>query len=488
VKNKTDAHIVIIGAGPGGIYAGIRLLERGITDFTIYERADDVGGTWWKNRYPGNACDVPALNYSFTIRPNIEATHTYEGGKQLHRYFRGLAEEFGVLEHVIFNTEMATADWDGSRWHLMTTGGEPIVADIVITAVGRLHRARYPDIAGLNDFRGTVVHSSEWDESFELDGRIRLGVIGSGSSAVQIVSEASKTVAEMVMFNRTPQWILPIENEEIPEEIRQRYRDDPEFVAKSFDDLEEWLNEIAGAIFVGTDEAAERKQRCLDALATVSSGELRAKLTPDHEVGCKRLIMSGDFFEAVQRPNVTVVRENIDRIVPEGVVTKDGALHELDVLILATGFHADGFLRPMQITGEGGTTLDDIWKDKFLNYKSVALPHMPNLFTINGPFSPGGSVSLLMIIESHVDYILQLVDRIMEEKVCIQPDEARSDELLEEVRERTKKTVWYTGGCTSWYLDKEGVPIVTPMTPAQLRADMTQPQYEDFIVKNLVPA
>lgn len=478
--------IVVAGAGPAGILMGIRLLERGYTNFTIYEKQDDLGGTWLRNRYPGNACDVPALNYSFSFQPNIKATHTYEGGRQLQAYFRELAESHGVDDYIIYNTEVVDATWDGVCWRITTGNGTTEEVDVFISAVGRLHRPRIPDFPGMDSFRGLITHSTFWDDSYQLEGK-RLGVIGSGSTGVQIVTQASKEVAHLDFFQRTPQWVLPIENEEISEEIRQRLAEDPEFVQQSFNDLEVWLEEITNAVVDSESaEALKRNQDCYDALATVKDPVLRAKLTPDYAVGCKRLVMSGEFYRQVQQPNVEVITERIERIEPEGIRTADGVLHELDVIILATGFYADSYLRPMTVTGQDGKTLDDIWAKEYMNYKSVALPYMPNLFLINGPFSPGGSVSVLMIIESHVNYIMQLIDRVATENVAIAPDWHRSETLLRQVQHIAMQTVWYTGGCTSWYLDsRTGVPIVNPMSLEQLRADMKAPIFDDFVITPL---
>lgn len=483
----TNKRIVVIGAGPGGIMMGIRLKERGYNNFVIYEKSPDLGGTWWRNRYPGNACDVPALNYSFSFAPNINAKRTYEGGEQLYEYFRDTANRFEVSDHIVYNTEIADAKWDGAQWNLTNTAGEESTADVVISAVGRLHRPKYPNIEGMDDFKGFMQHSTFWDASYDLSGK-RVAVIGNGSSGVQIVSEASKTAGQLTLFQRTAQWVYPMDNEEVSEETRQRYKDDPEFVAETFKELEEWLDDIAGVIFdsEATGEMAIQRRADLDAaLATVKDPVLREKLTPDHTPGCRRLIFSGEFYEAVQRPNVDVVTESIERIEANGIRTQDGELHEFDVIILATGFHADSFMRPMTVTGENGVTLDELWKDDFLNYKSVAIPHMPNLFTVNGPFSPGGSLSILMIIECHANLIAKLLDRVFAEDIALRPDADRSAELLQQIQENAKKTIWYTGGCQGWYLDKNGVPIVNPLSLSQLREDTKDPIWDDFVATPL---
>ncbi|MET0190246.1 MAG: NAD(P)/FAD-dependent oxidoreductase [Pseudonocardia sediminis] len=471
--------IVVIGSGVAGILTGIELRNRGLTDFTILEKADTLGGTWRDNVYPGVACDVPAHYYSYSFEPNPKWTHRFASGPQLWDYFHHTADKYGVTEHIRYGVEVASARWDGHAWELTTTDGERIDADVVVSCTGRLHHPSTPDIPGLDDFAGRVFHSSRWDTSVDVDGT-RLGLIGTGSSATQITAALAERVGHLDLFQRTAQWIFPMHDAKIPWWRRLMLRI-PAVGRRYHDSIEEWVNEIGRAATGDPKAAAERRKVCEDALAQVRDPELRAKLTPDYEVGCKRLVISGTFYDAVQRPNVDVVTEKIERVEAGGVRTSDGVLHELDVLVLATGFHADAYLRPMQVTGEDGIGLDEIWADVPMNYKSVALPHMPNFFLVNGPFSPGGSASVLSIIETHVAYVMQLVDRIVAEDVALAPDAERSAELLAGIRERASNTVWGTGGCSSWYLDRNGVPLVNPILLDDLKTDMEHPVREDFV-------
>lgn len=477
--------IVIIGAGAAGILMGIRLAESGLEDYLILERSDDLGGTWHRNRYPGVACDVPALYYSYSFEPNTEVTRKFASGAELWSYFHRIATRYGVTDHIRFGTDVVAADWDGRRWTVTTASGEFVEADVVVSAVGRLDRPNLPAIPGMEDFAGVLSHSSRWDPELDLTDR-RLGVIGNGSSGVQITTAASSVVEQLTLFQRTPQWIFPVQDEPIADKVQAAIRSSRDAARAHYDAFEAELLRTIGGIVDDDQRAAEDRERaCREFLGTVRDPALRAKLTPDYAVGCKRLVMSEGFYDAVQRPNVTVETTGIERIEPTGVRTTDGRLHELDTLILATGFHADNYLRPMRVTGTDGRTLDELWAETYVNYKSVALPHMPNLFLVNGPFSPGGSQSVLTVIENHVGYVGQLVDRVVAEDVALSPDHTRSVELLDAIKERAKRTVWYTGGCTSWYLDRDGVPLVNPLTLPELQADMKTPDFADFVVHDL---
>lgn len=479
MTSSTTPRILIIGSGISGILTGVKLLERGIDTFTILEKAQTLGGTWRDNTYPGVACDVPAHLYSFSFEPNPDWTHRFATGPDLWSYFDRTARKYGVSPHIRYGVEVGSAAWRDGTWEVVTTDGETLEADIVVSATGRLHHPAVPDLNGLEDFTGRVFHSARWDPSVDLRGT-RLGLIGTGSSATQITAATVDQVAHLDLFQRTPQWVYPMSNARIPWWRRALLRLSRSYGIRYYHRLEEEINEI-GRAATGEKAAADARDRaCLDALATVRDPQLRAKLTPDYAVGCKRLVISGTFHDAVQRPNVDVVTEKIERIEANGIRTTDGELHELDVLVLATGFRADAYMRPMTMTGEDGITLDEIWAEVPMNYKSVALPHMPNFFMINGPFSPGGSASVLSIIETHVAYVMQLIDRTVERDVVLRPSPERSAELLTGIRERASRTVWGTGGCTSWYLDRTGVPLVNPILLDELTADMAAPDFADF--------
>lgn len=474
--------IVIIGAGAAGIRMGIRLREMGISSFQILEKADSVGGTWRDNRYPGVACDVPAQYYCYPFAPNTDVTSTFATGAQLWDYFRSIATRFEMDDHIRFGVDVVAAEWTQGAWDLRTADGETIQADIVIGAVGRLRVPRFPLIEGLEDFDGPVVHSAQWDPELSVAGK-RIGIIGTGSSAVQIVSATVSEAAHVDLYQRTAQWVYPWHNVPIdPEELRRVQSSEGEAI-RAYQKARESFQDLFEGIVTDANASA-RDTACREALDAVRDPVLRAKLTPDYAIGCKRLVVSGSFYDAIQRPNASVVTESILRIEREGIRLADGSLRPLDVLILATGFHADSYLRPMQVTGEGGMTLDDIWSTLFLNYKSVTLPYMPNFFMVNGPFSPGGSISIVEIIENHVNYVAQLIDKVISDDVEIAPRLDRAEAFIDDARERAKRTIWYTGGCSSWYLDASGVPLVNPLTMTQLEDMMRDVEFSDFDVRS----
>ncbi|WP_170860933.1 flavin-containing monooxygenase [Trujillonella endophytica] len=480
-----EVSVLVIGAGAAGILMGIGLRERGIEDFVILEKAGSLGGTWRDNVYPGVACDVPAIYYSYSFAPNTSAPMRYATGRELWSYFDSVATDRGLAGHLRYGAEVTSAAWNGTAWEVETASGERWTAGIVVGAVGRLHRPRFPDIPGMADFAGVVRHASQWDPDLDLRG-VRLGVIGTGSSSVQIVSAASQQVAHLDLFQRTAQWVYPRANEPVAEAVRAEMLASPEGARKHYAAMEAESLRLGEIAVSGTAEQVEaRNQVIRDALAAVRDPVLRAKLTPDYDIGCKRLVISGTFYDAVQRPNVDVVTDGILRFEREGIRTTDGVLHPLDVVVLATGFHADNYLRPMRVRGAGGVDLEELWADVFLTYKSVAVPHLPNFFLINGPFSPGGSLNIIAVIENHAAFVLQLVDRVLAERVAIAPDAGSSAAFVDRMRDRAKGTVWYTGGCTSWYLDRDGVPLVAPMTLSELRAEMAEPVWADFDVRPL---
>ncbi|MDG2002738.1 MAG: NAD(P)/FAD-dependent oxidoreductase [Novosphingobium sp.] len=479
-RSGTTPRIVIIGAGIAGILMGIKLRQRGWTDFTILEKADRLGGTWRENQYPGAACDVPAHLYVYSFAPNPAWRTRYAKAPEIWQYYHDQAERNGVLPHIEYGKEVATSEFDGTRWNVTTREGEHYEADVVIAGVGRLHQPNLPDITGAERFTGPKFHSSCWDHSVELKGK-RLGVIGGGSSGVQIVSALADEVGKLSLFQRTPQWVFPLPDAPIPLKKRLLYRLWPGALARQYRKLEAEIDDRAGRAALDASVRAETAKLCNAGLAGVRDPELRAKLTPHYEVGCKRLVISGSFYDAIQKPSVDLVTEGIDHIEERGVVTTDGKLHEVDALVFATGFKAHAFLRPMQLKGEGGVTLDEVWNDLPINYRTVAIPHMPNFFMLNGPYSPGGSASVVGIIEVQTGYLLQLLDRIAEDQVLLTPREDATSDWLSGVRDLARQTVWATGGCNSWYLDKTGTPAYNPISITELKSSMATPIRDDFI-------
>jgi cation diffusion facilitator CzcD-associated flavoprotein CzcO len=482
---------VIIGAGMAGICAGIKLQEADLNDFIIYEKASRLGGTWRENTYPGVACDVPSYLYSFSFAPNPDWSHYFSPGPEILEYLENVAHQYGVEKRIKFNTEVTRMDYLGGKWHIELSDGTTDEADVVIAATGVLHHPKYPDIEGLDSFEGPMFHTARWDHSVELENR-RVGLIGTGSSAVQIVATITPIVKQLVLFQRTPQWVLGIPNPEVEPEKKQLFREHPEEQAKEREKLSRTFTDFFANAVV---DAESPQCKLLQDLAlqnleqSVKDPVLKEKLRPNYRAACKRLVVSPNFYEAIQQPNAQLVTEKIERIVPQGVVTADGELHELDVLVLATGFQVDRFLRPIKVHGRGGVSLDVLWEKRPSAYFAITIPDFPNLFMINGPNGPVGNFSLIEVAELQMDYIMQLVDLLRSGEVAeISPTHEAAERFEAERVEATKKTVWVTG-CRSWYLDDRGVPMAWPWSFDYFREVMEAPNLEDFeLVRASQPA
>ena len=479
-KTNDDIRIVIIGAGMAGILSAIKLQELGYKNFTIYEKSDRVGGTWRENTYPGIACDVPAHLYTYSFEPNPDWSRTFAPGPEICEYFERIAQKYHVHDYVNFNEAVPRCEFKDGRWHIETSKGRKDVADILIAATGVLHVPHIADIPGLDNFQGSWFHSAEWDHSVPLDGK-RVGVIGTGSTAIQITSALVDRVERFDLFQRTAQWVMPIEDVPYTDEEKAAFRDDRQKIEELREQINVDFDLFSNAVIDSeSDEMKEIEAECLRNLETVKDPELREKLRPDYRAGCKRLIFSSDFYDKIQRPNANVITAGIDKIEANGVRTKDGELHELDVLVVATGFRADSFIRPTTVIGRGGVNLDDAWANSPVAYLSISVPEFPNFFMLNGPNGPVGNFSLIKIAEAQLQYIMQLVEQIREGRCHeISASQAATAKFEAERTEAAKKSIWATG-CNSWYLDKNGVPASWPWTPTRFFEEMEKPELEAY--------
>ncbi len=481
-STRTDPRFLIIGAGMSGILSAITLKQAGLDDFAIYEKADRLGGTWRENTYPGLSCDVPSHLYSYSFAPNPDWSHRFSPGPEIVAYFEDVAHRYEVDARIQYEQEVTRCAFENGRWKIEMADGSTDVGDFVIAATGVLHHPAYPDFEGLDSFEGAVFHSSRWDHDVPLAGK-RVGVVGTGSSSIQMVSALVDQVAELSLFQRTPQWIMPIENPAYTDEARAEFRTRPEAmqeireqVSQAFiDGFSNVLGDASSPVLKAIHDTSEAN---LD--NNVKDPELREKLRPTYRAACKRLIMSESFYDAIQRPNAKVVTEGIERIEGPGVRTQDGRLHELDVLVLATGFRVDRFVRPMDVIGRNGADLDEVWKDGPFAYMAISVPGFPNFFMLNGPNAPVGNFSLIDVAERQLAYILQLVEQVRSgscDALCA------SREAMErfdaERREAAKTTIWNTG-CKSWYLDKDGLPTAWPWTFDRFKEEMSKPSLSDF--------
>jgi len=471
----------VIGAGMAGILSAIKLSEAGITDFTVYEKADRVGGTWRENTYPGLSCDVPSHLYSYSFALTPEWSQRFAPGPEIQAYFQRVADEYGVIQRVRFGDAVTRCAFSEGKWQLTTTSGHRDNVDVVIAATGVLHHPKYPEIDGLDAFEGATFHSARWDHGVQLDGA-RVGIIGTGSTAVQMTSAIVDRVARLSLFQRTAQWVMPQENPPYSDEDRASFCERPEKLAELHQNLSDMFDLFSNAVV--DSESAEIKlieQACLANLETnVHDPDLRERLRPQYRAACKRLIISPDFYDAIQHPNAELVIDAIERIEASGLRTKDGRLHELDVLVLATGFKADAFMRPMVIVGRNAMTLEQAWNPRPEAYLSISIPDFPNFFMLNGPNGPVGNFSLIQVAELQFGFVMQLIDRIRGgecREIC-----ATHDALAEFERAReqaAQRTVWVTG-CHSWYLDDRGLPAVWPWSFVRFREVMKAPDPAAF--------
>jgi cyclohexanone monooxygenase len=478
---RLGLRIAVIGAGAGGIATAIRLRERGVSDVVIFEKAGEPGGTWRDNTYPGITCDVPSHLYRFSFAPNPDWSHKYSPGPEIQAYMRKVAADYGVEARIRFNSEVLSAAWRDGAWEIVTNQGPQGRFDAVITAVGILHHPALPDIEGLGDFAGAAFHTARWDHSIPLEGK-RIGVIGTGSTAIQVVPAIVDRAAKVSLFQRTPQWILPEPNLPIAEEKRAAYRADPALLADQYAHLAQAFNGAFCAAVAGEapDVYARMAQACLDNLNTVADPELRARLTPDYRMGCKRLIVSSLFYPAIQRPDAELVTDGISRIEAGGVWTVDGRLHELDILVLATGFDAPHPFGDMRITGRSGRPLSETWAKGNVTYRGVTVPDLPNWFMLGGPNSPLGNFSFLMTAERQLDYVLQLVDLLLAGRAReITPREEPTQAWTQALKDKLAGSIW-ASGCRSWYFDAHGNVATYPWSYETFEAEMKAPVLEDY--------
>ncbi len=476
--------VAVIGAGMAGILSAIKLQEAGLTDFTIYEKADNVGGTWRENTYPGLHCDVPSHLYSYSFALTPEWSRRFAPGPEIQAYFERVTEEHGIEEHIRFGDEVKRLEFRDGCWRLETASGHRDEADVVIAATGVLHHPKYPEIEGLDTFEGAAFHSARWDHDVDLEGK-RVGVIGTGSTAIQIVSAIVEQVGHLCLFQRTAQWVLQLDNPPYEEEEKQKFREQPEELESFHAHLSEMFGVFANAVVdADSDQMAMVEQACRTSLEeNVEDPELREALRPDYRAGCKRLVMSPDFYDKIQHPDAELVADGIERVEPGGVRTRDGTLHELDVLVLATGFNVDAFMRPMEVIGRGGVDLEQVWAKRPVAHLAVGIPDFPNLFMLNGPNGPVGNFSLVEVAELQFDYILQLVEQLRSGEASeISPTHEALERFEEERAEASQNTIWVTG-CRSWYLDDRGLPAVWPWPFDRFRREMEAPNLDDYEVR-----
>jgi cyclohexanone monooxygenase len=474
--------IAIIGAGFSGMGAIIKLREAGYTDITCFEKAEKLGGTWRDNTYPGLSCDVPSHWYSYSFELNPNWTHRFSYGPEIFAYQEKVANKYDLLDVIQFNNPVTEVHYLGPQWKLISEKNGEEIYDFVIAATGVLVNPAYPDIPGLDTFAGEKFHSARWDHTADLKGK-RVGIIGTGSTACQIVGAIAGEVGHLDVFQRTPHWLTPMPQAEYSKAWQTFLKTFPfvqKFIRRAFRRRTE---STFGKATLG-DEAEQQKvqEACLKHLAEqVPDPELRAKLTPNYKATCKRLIICSDFYPALGQDNVDLVTEGIAAIEEKGVLTKDGELHELDILVLATGFRAGDFILPTEVYGEDGLSLRDFWNGLPRAHRAMTFPGFPNFWMLEGPTGVIGNTSLIDISEHQIGYMISCLNKIRDDKLtAIAPKMDAYTKYNEAMARDIVTSTWATGGCDSWYLDASGKPNIYPWLPDEYRLQMQNVDFSEY--------
>ncbi len=449
-----EPRIAIIGAGPGGLCMAIRLKQSGFDNFVILEKGGGLGGTWYHNRYPGCAVDLPSFLYSFSFELNPNWSRPFAPQSELLAYMEHCADKYDVRSHCRFNAGVAQAVWDEERasWSLRLEDGEVEQASVVVGAVGMFNELVWPDIDGRDDYAGVSFHSAEWNHDASLVGK-RVAVIGSAASAVQIVPEVVKDAAKVHLFQRSANWVMPKDDDPFPEEQLALFRSD-ENLLKAI--RQECYDQVDGGM-VFDDEARlrEMEAECMDALSAVKDPGVRERLKPQHPFGCKRPLLSNVYFEAFNRPNLELVTDPIAQITPEGVRTADGRDREVDAIIYATGFAATRYISTIDVRGRGGQSIADAWSEGAAAFLGITTAGFPNLFMLYGPNTNNGSI--LEMIECQVEHVLLQVSRLANEGLAwidVRPEAMAV--FNEEVQKAMDGIAVWNAGCNGYYRTPSG--------------------------------
>ncbi len=481
--------VAVIGAGFAGIGSAIRLRQKGITNFAIFERGTRVGGTWRDNTYPGAACDIPSRLYSYSFAPNPDWSHTYSGSAEILRYIDDMVDKFELRPAIRFGHNITGLVFDEAAglWQISVEGRKQrIKARSVVLASGPLANSSFPQIRGIDDFAGHKIHSARWDHDYDFAGK-RVAVVGTGASAVQIIPELVEQAASVKVFQRTPGWVLPRLNQRTNGLTRQVYRQVPavESLAR---EAWFWAHESV-ALGVVWDSPLTRVVELVGKAhlrAQVRDPWLRRQLTPDFRAGCKRLLMTSDYYPALQRDNCKLVTWPIARISEKGIRTVEGIEHQFDCIVFATGFDVSKTGTPIPITGRDGRVLAEEWQRGAYAYKSVAVSGYPNLFITFGPNSGPGHSSALVYMEAQINYLTDAIGVILDRDLrMLDVRRDRQDRYNARIQRRLRATTW-NSGCQSWYLTEDGFNAT--MFPGFATQYVKQLESVDLADFSVVPA
>jgi cation diffusion facilitator CzcD-associated flavoprotein CzcO len=470
----THLHVAIIGGGFGGLGAAIRLRQEGLHDFRVFERSADIGGTWRDNTYPGCACDVPSHLYSFSFAPNPRWSRSFSAQAEIWDYLRDCARRFGIRPHLRLGHELRRASWDEGRqrWILETSRGT-WTADVLVAATGPLSEPQIPSLPGLDSFQGTAFHSASWDHGHDLTGR-QVAVVGTGASAIQFVPEIQPRVGRLRVFQRTAPWVLPRRDRALTRAERLLFRLVPASQrlarASSY-----WVREGFTLGFLHPRIMGLPQRLALRQLRrAIPDPGLRARLTPDYTLGCKRVLLSNDYLPALARSNVELVTSAIREVRPHAIVTDDGVEHPADTIVFGTGFHASDPPVGDLVRGRDGRTLAEAWQGSPKAHLGVTVAGFPNLFLLLGPNTGVASTSVVLMIEAQVEYLLRALRFMRATGVAsVEPRPEAQQAFVADLDARMRPTVWSIGGCASWYIDRTGrISAIWPGAVAAYRRRM----------------
>lgn len=462
-----DRHVTIIGSGFGGLGMAIQLLRHGHTNFQIIEKEDDIGGTWRDNSYPGCACDVPSHLYSFSFEGRHDWSKTFPDRDEIFRYITEVGTKYGIYEKTRFNTEIASAEFDDQtqKWILTEKNGETFETDILITALGQLNQPKIPDFPGHDRFKGPIFHSARWEHQHEFDGK-RIAIIGNGPSAAQFIPEMARRASHLTVFQRSPCHIVPRDDKPYTAVHKFLFKYVPG-LRRLYRRLVFWMLESNFLPFNEVPRipliikilrlAGSIEDRIEEQFNTqVTDRKMRAILKPNYPIGCKRVVISDDYYPALMRDNVSLETNAIQQINANGIVTADNKQHDFDIIIFGTGFESTDFLTPMTVVGEGGLELNAYWRDGAEAYLGITVPHFPNMFMLYGPNTNLGNNSIIFMMEVQMNYILGALAALGRHKAkSMQVDEAKLKQFADYLERRLATSVW-AKDCDSWYKIESG--------------------------------
>lgn len=480
--------VLILGAGFGGIGAAIKLREQGIDNIRVLEKAAGIGGTWWHNTYPGAACDIPSHLYCYSFEPNPNWSRKFSPQPEIQAYIERCAHKYDVMRHIQLNTEVRAFNFDEARnlWVATLTDNSTIAARHVILATGGLHLPVFPDIPGMQSFDGPSMHSAEWDHSVDFADK-RVAVIGSAASAIQLIPELAKVAGQLDIYQRTPNYIAPRNDREFTEREKTRFARWPR-LARLYRKFLFLRGELILFPIVKSKQRSRWREQAQALVkrhirGSVKDPALSKAMIPDFPLGCKRILIADNFYPAINQPNVTVITDGIQTITKDGVQTADGEMHQADIIVYATGFDMETYMRKTEVTGPGGVRLSDIWSDLPRAYKGAFIPGLPNFYMTTGPNTGVGTTSVVVMIEAQLQLILQAIKAAGSDQL-IEVSAAAHDRYNENIRAALQNTVW-AGDCLSWYKRADGeIASLYPYNARAFLKDHQQLDTRDFLLRS----